>query len=341
MFADKPRRQRRSPFDAQGRWLNLAAYAAHPRALNSFRKYLGYWPNIAFPVTYHEKMYWRRIFDHDPFHKTCCDKLATKGLFGALADPVAAPATLWVGDHPDDFPTSLMRDDVVVKMTAGCRQNWFFSRDGHDRAAFEAACRGWLAQPYGVKQAQWGYRDTPRRLMAEKLVAKSPADIEELKFHCLNGQVNHVIVYRGEKTDASRSAIFAADGTREKVMNTVAMRDASKRFPDDYRLPSSFGRARAAAQALSQGRDYLRVDFMVAGGVLWAGEVTVYPSAGLMGASDLRLIRSLANTWDMRLSWFVKTPQAGRLEAYRQRLLPFVETNGPPAESPVTATLPG
>ena len=333
MFADTPRRQRQPPFGRGSRRLNLMAYAAHPRALNSFRKYLGYWPNIAFPVTYHEKMFWRRVFDHDPFHQACCDKLAGKAMFAALADPVPSPETLWTGDRPEDYPAELMRDDVVVKMTAGCRMNWFFAEQGRNRRDFERTCRHWLARPYGGKQSQWGYRDLPRRLMAERVVAGSARDIEELKVHCLDGKVNHVTVYRGEKTDHSGSAIFSAEGLRADVFNTVAMHDPARRLPQDYRLPACFGRAVDAARIISRGHDYLRVDFMVAGGMLWAGEVTAYPSAGLMGASDARLIRSLANNWDMRLSWFVRTPQEGWLEAYRQQLLPFVETNGPPARS--------
>ena len=337
MFAEKPPRKRVSPFEPDSRWLNLAAYAAHPRALKSFQKYLGYWPNIAFPVTYHEKMFWWRVFDHDPFHQACCDKLAGKEIFAALSDPVPSPETLWTGDRPEDFPQTLVRDDVVVKMTAGCRMNWFFAHQGHDRREFERTCRRWLARPYGRKQAQWGYGGVPRRLMAERMIAGNPQDIEELKIHCYNGKVNHVTVYRGEKTDHSGSAIFSGDGERANVFNTVAMHDPSRRLPDDYRLPACFGRAVDAARAISLGRDYLRVDFMLASGTLWAGELTAYPSAGLMGASDPRLIRSLANNWDMRLSWFVRTPQQGRLEAYRQRLIPFVETNGSPRSAQMAA----
>ncbi|MEL6920745.1 MAG: ATP-grasp fold amidoligase family protein [Pseudomonadota bacterium] len=330
MFAEKPPRQSIPTFDPKCRWLNLRAYAANRHALKPFKRMVGYWPNIAFPLTYHEKMFWRRVYDHDPFFELCCDKHGSKALFEALDDPIPAPKTLWIGDRPEDFPDDLMCPGVIAKMTAGCAQNWFFEQQGVDRRAFDAIFRKWLSKPYGQRQSQWGYRNAPRRLMAEEAVAPGSLDIEELKFHCHNGKVHHITAYRGEKTEFGQSAIFSPDGVRQNVFNTIAKDDPTRRLPNDYQLPTCYERASAAAQTLSVGRDYLRIDFMVTGGRLWAGEVTAYPSAGLMGASDARLIRSLANNWDMRLSWFVRTPQKGRLEAYRQQLLEFVETNGPP-----------
>ena len=59
-------------------WLvNLFAYIRHPFNVKLFRRRVGYFPNIALPRRYNEKMLWRKIFDHNPLF---ADSSSTCGL---------------------------------------------------------------------------------------------------------------------------------------------------------------------------------------------------------------------------------------------------------------------
>ena len=305
--------------------LNARAYAGAARSVASFRKHMKYLPNIALPVTFHEKMFWWRMFDRDPAFIRYCDKLACRRLFEALDPPVALPRLLWTGRRPEDLPDELVRPGVIVKLNAGCRQNWFFSRDGVDRAGFERACRGWLARPYGRKHRQWGYAGVERMLFAEEEIACDRMTMDELKVHLFGGRVYYSVNYREEKTPTSKSAIFDASGNRLDFTTSLAKYRPERRLSAGHRVPDCYGEALAAAEAIAAGSDYLRVDFMVADGVLYGGEVTVYPSAGLMTVSDSAIMRDMARAWDLRKSWFLKTPQHGVLARYRERLAVFVE----------------
>lgn len=76
-----------------------------------------------------------------------------------------------------------------------------------------------------------------------------------------------------------------------------------------------------AAREIGAHQDYVRVDFIVADGRLYGGEVTVYPSAGLMTNSDPDVLQDMANHWKLDKTWFVRTKKSGWMEIYRQSLI--------------------
>ncbi|MCI5077854.1 ATP-grasp fold amidoligase family protein [Oricola sp.] len=329
---------RRPPFDAQSRWINLWGHVAHARAVRTFRKHLRYLPNIAFPTTYHEKMLWRRVFDHDPAFARFCDKLETKSIFAALDPPIATAPTLWTGTDPRDLPDDLFGPGIVVKCNAGSRRNWF-AGEAPDRAAFEAEARRWMAKPFGTKNSEWAYRSVDRRIYAERMLAPDRRALDELKIHMIGGEVYFTVVYREENTPTSKSALFDADGRRLAVRNSMARIRPERRLPPDYRLPDCYPQALAAARTLARGRDYVRVDFFVIDGRLHGGEITVYPTAGLMTNSHPDVIADMSRRWDLRRSWFCSTPQMGWRENYRQRLVAWCEARFenelPPVDLPL------
>ncbi|WEK51015.1 MAG: hypothetical protein P0Y66_02810 [Candidatus Kaistia colombiensis] len=79
---------------------------------------------------------------------------------------------------------------------------------------------------------------------------------------------------------------------------------------------------------LAAGTDYLRVDFMVVDGKLHGGEITPYPSAGLMTNSDPAVLAQMGRSWDLGQSWFLRTPQSGWRAAYQAMLRRHVEALG-------------
>lgn len=305
--------------------VTVGAVLCKPRAFRKFHRILRYWPRIALPRTYNEKMLWRRLFDRNPDFVTQCDKLAVKEMFAALDDPVEVPATLWVGTRPEDFPEELWRDDVLVKHSAGSARNWVFARREAARENFERTLRRWMRITYGQRQGEWSYRNARKVLFAERMVADDPRKIEEIKVHLFGGEVFYAVLYRGEKTPRSQSAIFDEAGNRLAVTTSNVVGDPGRGLPPDYELPECYGRAIRAARALAKGIDYIRVDFMVAGGTLYGGEMTHYPTAGLMGCSDQAVLDRMGETWDLRQSWFMlhaKGPWQSPYRAFLDRHLP-------------------
>lgn len=302
-------------------WLtNLLVYLRYPRALRHYWAELHRLPNVAFPTTYNEKMFWRRVFDHNPAFVAFSDKLAAKSLFAGLSG-IDTPETLWIGEDPDLYPDELLRDDVVAKMTAGAGRNWFFAEHGTDADAFRSAFRRWLRHKPSPSLGEWSYGKIPPTLFAERLVKPRGDRLEELKVHLFVGEVFYTVVYVGEKRPGTQSAIFDEAGQRLAVTTSLVERLPGAALPPSYRLPPGYALAMAAARSVAKGTDYVRVDFMCADRRVFAGEVTIYPTAGLMTNSDPAVMAEMAERWDLRRSWFASTPQHGWRGVYRRLLL--------------------
>ena len=66
---------------------------------------------------------------------------------------------------------------------------------------------------------------------------------------------------------------------------------------------------------------FLSWAFMVANGVLFGGEICVYPASGLLRAdAHTGLHRLFEASWDLRRSWFMTEPQAGWRGRYQRSL---------------------
>jgi len=310
------------------RWIDKVVHARHRRATRAYWNEFGVLPRVALPVSYNEKMFWRRTFDRDPAFVAYCDKLETKSIFQRCDSGLDLAETLWIGTDPADMPASLRRPDVVVKMNAGCDRNWFFRDHAGENAAFLESGRDWLDRPFGVDSIEWGYGQVPPKLFAEATIASDSNGIDEIKVHMFAGEVFYALIYRGEKTPTGLSGIFDAHGRRLRVTNTIVERDPSRALPAEYRVPDCYGRAMEIARRLASGSDYLRVDFMVVDGKLHGGELTPYPSAGLMTNSDPAVLAQMGRCWDLRRSWFLKTPQTGWRALYQAMLRKHVEAMG-------------
>ena len=308
------------------RAIDAAIHATHRKATRFFRAELDRLPRVILPVSYSDKMFWRRVFDHNPAFVAHCDKLEAKRLF--KEQDVEVAEVLWSGTDPARLPAALRHADVVVKMNAGCDRNWFFRHQGKDEAAFHATCQGWLEQTFGVDGLEWAYGMAPKRLFAERSIAPHPRDIDEIKVHLFSGEVFYALIYRGEKTSDGRSGIFDVAGRRLQVTNSIVAKDPGRALSPDYRVPDCYRRAIEVARRLAAGTDYIRVDFMVVDGRLFGGEITPYPSAGLMTNSDPAVLAQMGRCWDLRQSWFLRTPQTGWRVAYQTMLRRHVERLG-------------
>jgi len=321
------------------RLVDFILYAIHPVMVFRFVRELGHLPRITRPRTYNEKMLWRMVFDRNPRFITYSDKLATKAYFARICPKLRVPGVLWQGDAPENMPGRFLSEPVVIKASHGCNFNWFPAHMPPDQEAFKCKARRWLATDYSRRMGEWAYREVPPRLFVEERVeATPPNEIVELKVHVFHGRVFYTVVYLREKTSRSLSAIFDAAGSRLPVTNSVVVSDPGRALPEDFRLPACYSQAMDAAVRISDQADYLRVDFMIADDVLFGGEITVYPTAGLMTNSSPECMDALGRAWDIRRSWLLSTPHAGWRRHYvkwlRRALDDFSGPGGGPTRHP-------
>lgn len=285
-------------------------YLAH------FRAVVGYQPSILLPRRYHEKMLWRKLFDHNPLFVTFCDKLATKEFIASRLPSLRQPATLWSGANLNEIPRDLLDRRCMIKCNHGCAFNHLWLPGRSNFTGVKLLTDRWLATVYGVSNKEWGYTKVVPRVYAEEYIEAPHGDgLLDIKIRCCDGEP---VLVRAYFIEGGKKVLgwFDAQGKRLALEGNEPDEVA---MPPDFQLPPVLGEILEASRVLGQGLDYGRLDFLTDGRTVFGGEITVYPGAGLCRASpeNSHGPDTYFNPhWDLRKSWFLSTTQHGLAGLY-------------------------
>lgn len=296
--------------------VNGWAYLFRRRLIRSFFAMLDYWPEVAQPKTFAEKILWRKLFERNPVFAILSDKLAARPWMAARAPELRVARTLWAGDRAADIPNAVLAGGVMLKTNHGSASNIILKQAPADRREIETRMESWRALRLETLHGEWGYGLVPGKIFAEELLPNDDAEpLLDFNFFCCEGEVLFYVLTLGEKTPEEAVAFYRADGSRDFEADDLP--DYPKRFlPRDYCLPAKAKEALNAAARISRGLDFLRIDIMLAGGQLYAAETTLYPCAGYGIYTRLALVQGAMEAWDLRKSWFLTTPQSGLKALY-------------------------
>jgi len=271
---------------------------------------------VALPNCINDKYSWRKLFDHDPRFVTLSDKLAVRNWLAQAGIEVEAPRVLWQGTDAGEIPSEMLARPVVIKANHASGKNLFFPGGCTDRAEMVARANGFLRRGYGWRNRQWAYARVPRRLFAEEMLGEAEG-LAELKVYTFGTHIERVVHIMDRFTDIGAD-IWEDHGAGLHLSDRLAaISPRNPRVP----LPATSTEALRIARAVGRHFDHMRVDFLTDGTRLWLGELTVYNLGGHQGQFG-HLEDSFANrAWDIRPSWFVRTPQSGWREPYRQALI--------------------
>jgi hypothetical protein len=134
--------------------------------------------------------------------------------------------------------------------------------------------RNWLRSDFTIVGREWAYRNIRRALYAEQLLRDdrqaAPADY---KLFVFSGRVRVIQVDRDRVT---RHTQVLYDERWNRIEGTVAAAQG-----EPIQQPVSLGSMLEAAEALSAGVDFVRVDLYEVGGKAYFGELTSSPNKGL------------------------------------------------------------
>ena len=296
------------------RWIILLR---HPRISYWYWKSdrFGRLPDPANPRTANDKYFWRKIFDRNPEFTKISDKLGVRDWLKEKQIGIEGPPVLWSGIDPADIPDGLLASGVVVKANHGSGTNIVLRDAPPDRAAFNRRMRKYYRKPQGRKKLEWGYFGVTRKLFVEKLI---PDIIVEFKIWTYDQRIERIqIIYERFSDEGVSADVWTPDGqggwTRFAGAPEIT-KSAHRPWPkmtDDVL---------AMCRKIGRHFDHMRVDILASETKLWFGELTVYSNAGkilLFGDVPGELVNT---SWDLRQSWFMRTPQTGWRKLYADRL---------------------
>lgn len=311
---------------------NILVGLANWRAVRRFYHAHRRIPQPAVPDTYAERMLWRKIVDHNPRFVELSDKLACKEYVKRLCPDLAVPETLWIGKDADDIPDESLRGNVFVKTNHAFKQNYTI-RDGVvDRAHLKSTTDVWLVSVHGRGSFQWSYSQVKPRLFIERSIGDAAGDLLEFNIRASDGRPLLSSVIGHNKLANQWSVYLDLDG--RPTYGPGSKPDSPPApLPQGLDIERPYRDALAYTAKLSRGIDYARYDFMWNGETLYAGEITIYPSSGIMEIRHPGARRLLTEGWRLEVADFLTRPQTGfrRLYAHalRRRLQQRTRRHGP------------
>lgn len=230
------------------------------------------------PVGFNDRIIHRLLYDRDPRLKIVCDKLAVREMIRDRLGATYLIPLLGTWNDASEIDWQSLPAQFVLKPTHSSGPIAIVP-DHVERAPEKLAemARDWLRHDYFDRSLEWGYRDLPRRLMAEALLrgpdGRAPVEAHVLTF---GGQVALIRILTGTKaTPTRRNDWFDRDGTRlDNFSGEVEQSGISLNQRDIEAIVT-------AAERVSAAFDHIRVDMYLTDNGLKIGELTPYHGAGL------------------------------------------------------------
>ncbi|KPA20746.1 hypothetical protein shim_29930 [Shimia sp. SK013] len=279
-------------------------------------------PQLVLPETYNGKVFWRKLFDHDPELTILNDKVLVRDWFAEREPDVALVPMVWHGPDPLGLPDELLTEDYVIKGNNGSGRNYFWIEGHSTREMVEERTVNWMTKRYGKKLGEWGYRDIPPQILVEKRLSfdegLSPYNFN---VHCSRGRVLCIGSHRQIADGSRQLGYFAANLDRIDLY----MLNGPAPMDKDWQPSDVVKETLEVARRVSADHDYFRLDFMAAEDQYWFNEVTTYPGSGMNGFTNPQLMDQLTAAWDLRDSWFMRSPQSGWRGIYQRALFRRME----------------
>jgi hypothetical protein len=301
---------------------SVAVFLTHPRLLYLFDEKVGYWPHLAVPRSYREKMQWRKVFDRNPRFVRLQDKLQSKEIVHELVPDQRMPAVLWSGDDADAIPLDRLPPTFVLKTNHGSGFNKL--ADGHTIAPAQLIdqARTFLKSRWGRMRREWAYTQiVPKLFVEEVLRTRSGQMPDEYSVTVMNGRPLFVTAQR-QVGGAPFYGYYTTDWVRLPVLIGAGRRDG------DIERPRCLDHMLHTAAAVGRLVDMLRVDFYDVDGVDYFGECTVYSVSGLLPIRPRNYDFDWGRQWDIGESAFFTARLGPALRLYRWALATRLAASG-------------
>jgi hypothetical protein len=233
---------------------------------------IGRWPNLDRPRTFNEKIQAFKLTRRDPALARFVDKVEIKRIVAERLGSSWVIPTLWEGRELPDHRTWPV--PYVLKTNNSSGRNLFVASDAQENwPVVKARAERWLRSPHPAIKGEWLYTQIEPKILVEPLLGDGclPPDY---KFFVFAGRVEFIQYDTDRETRHVRKLY---DRSWSELNTTL-------HYPRDPRTvdrPARLGEMIAAAEALAEGLDFVRVDLYALGDCLYFGEMTFTPGAGV------------------------------------------------------------
>lgn len=255
----------------------IAARVVSDRAWLSalYGRRFGRLPDLERPQGFNEKILVKILTDRRPYLTLFADKLRVRAWARRAAPMLDFPELYWWSASAHDLPFDGLPPSFALKANHGSGFN-LLVRDKRKlrREDVVALARRWLRSDFTIVGREWAYRNVHRTIFAEELLPGADGmPPPDYKFFVFGGKLRVIQVDEGRGTRHTQTLY---DERWNFFEGTVAASQGRPRPP-----PTSLATMIEAAEAISAGVDFVRVDLYDRDGRACFGEITSYPNKGI------------------------------------------------------------
>lgn len=232
--------------------------------------------NLNNPVAFTEKIQWLKLHDRNPIYTVLADKIeARKYIKEKIGGEYLIPL-LKTYERANEINFDELPEQFVLKCNHDSKSKYICRKK--DREEFDSAVAviaKKLKANYFYYFREWAYKDVMPRIICEKYMEDSKTgELRDYRFYCFNGEVK-IIGVDYDIIKAYKRALFTPDWEFLDVRYKHL-----KGKKSDIERPKQLDTMIGLAEILADGLPFVRVDFYIADGKIYSGELTLYPSAG-------------------------------------------------------------
>lgn len=244
-----------------------------------FKQLRGYDLNLDSPISFSEKVVWKKLYDRNPLLTITADKYRVRKyleqvLGKSVAENILVPL-LYVTDNPDDIPFDELPDKYIIKANHGSHWNIIVNDTEIDRQKIISNCKKWLKQRYGLVKNEWAYKNIEPKIIIEELLIDEKGNIpKDYKFFIFHGVCREVMVFSDRFSERGKRVL-----SYDRNWNCVS-RQTIRRSGIEEEKPETFPQMLDIAEKLGNDFDFVRVDLYTINKKVFFGELTHYPMSG-------------------------------------------------------------
>lgn len=258
-----------------------------------FRLRNGYWPNLAPPITYNEKLQWLKLNDQNPEYTKLVDKAEVKDYVASIIGQDYIIPTLGIWNNVEEIDWNSLPNQFVIKNTNDsgglvvCKDKDVFDVEKAKEKLKKGASRN-----YTSITKEYPYKDVPRRFIAEEYKEDEYGELRDYKFFCFNGEPKMIFVATGRQKGATTFDFYDINWNHLDIQNEYPNKDGG--IPK----PSKLSEMIDVARKLSSNIPHVRVDLYFCNNQIYFGEMTFFHNSGFYPWKP--------SDWDYKLGSYLK-----------------------------------
>lgn len=260
-----------------------------------FKYYQGYWPNLSKPVTYNEKVQFRKLNKYPADFVLLSDKLKVREYVRSTVGEKYLIPILLDGGCPSFESISGLTLPYVVK----ANHNSGPVQIVRDKRKIPSAIKEITKQlkvDYGKQSGELWYSTIERKFLVERLLLDDKGNVPiDYKFHCFGKGKDKVIFIQ---IDYDRYNEHTRSLYDDKF-NILPFSLLYKNEEIDTSPPENYSEMLAVVKKLSEPFNYSRIDLYNLDGNVYFGEVTFAHGSGFEKFSDISYDRKWGDLWEL------------------------------------------